>query len=278
MPAFVKLNNSLTRHILKTISWRMVGTIDTILVSWLVSGNIHTGLKIGGLEVGTKMLLYFLHERAWYKVRFGTPKSMAQTQEGNTHVVHQAMNVQREHRSALMSHKPLVVWMTGLSGSGKSTLANALMDRLHMQRIHTFSLDGDNVRLGLNKDLGFSNESRTENIRRVAEVAKLMADAGLVVVVSFISPFKADREQAKQIVGESDFVEVHVDCDLSECERRDIKGLYRKARQGEIKEFTGISSPYEAPEAPHMTVHTAKQSIEECTNQLSTFILHKIQA
>lgn len=278
MPVFVKLNSSLTRHILKTISWRVVGTIDTILVSWLVSGNMHTGLKIGGLEVGTKMLLYFLHERAWYKVRFGTPKAKSSTAENHRHVVKQVMTVQREHRGALMNHKPLVIWMTGLSGSGKSTLANALIDRLHMQRIHTYSLDGDNIRLGLNKDLGFSSESRSENIRRVAEVAKLMADAGLVVVVSFISPFKADREQARKIIGDLDFVEVHVDCDLAECERRDVKGLYQKARRGEINEFTGISSPYEAPENADITLHTAQQSINDCTNQLSTFILHKIQA
>jgi adenylylsulfate kinase len=272
----MKFNSSVTRHILKTISWRIVGTIDTMLVGWVVTGDIFVGMKIGGFEIATKMILYFLHERVWYNFKFGTTK--AQLDAANEHVTEQAMQVKREDRSLLMQHKPLVIWMTGLSGSGKSTLANALTKELQIKRIHTFSLDGDNVRLGLNRDLGFTAESRQENIRRVAEVAKLMADAGLVVVVSFISPYRADREQAKQIIGESDFMEVFVDCPLAVCEERDVKGLYKKARSGEIKDFTGIDSPYEAPLQADMTVSTATQTIETSVEQLSSFILQKIKA
>lgn len=272
----MKFNSSVTRHILKTISWRIVGTLDTMMVGWVVTGNILVGMKIGGFEIATKMILYFLHERVWYNFKFGTPK--AQLDNTTNNVVEQPMQVNREDRSHLMQHKPLVIWMTGLSGSGKSTLANALTKELQEKRIHTFSLDGDNVRLGLNRDLGFTAESRQENIRRVAEVAKLMADAGLVVVVSFISPFRADREQAKQIIGQSDFMEVFVDCPLAVCEERDVKGLYKKARNGEIKEFTGIDSPYEAPLQADITVSTATQSIETSVEQLSSFILQKIKA
>lgn len=272
----MNFNSSVTRHIFKTISWRVVGTIDTILIGTFISNDFVVGMKIGGFEVVTKMILYFLHERVWYQFKFGTPKAHPEVK--NQNVVKQVMQVQREDRSLLMQHKPLVVWMTGLSGSGKSTLANAITKELQIKRVHTFSLDGDNIRLGLNRDLGFTPESRQENIRRVAEVAKLMADAGLVVVVSFISPFRADREQAKQIIGESDFIEVFVDCPLNVCEERDVKGLYQKARKGEIKEFTGIDSPYEAPIQADMTLSTATQSIETSVEQLSSFILQKIKA
>jgi adenylyl-sulfate kinase len=272
----MKFNSSVTRHILKTISWRVVGTIDTILIGTFISNDFVIGMKIGGFEVITKMILYFLHERVWYQFKFGTPKAHPEVK--NQHVVEQAMHIQREDRSLLMHHKPLIIWMTGLSGSGKSTIANALTKNLQEQRIHTFSLDGDNVRLGLNRDLGFTAESRKENIRRVAEVAKLMADAGLVVVVSFISPFRDDREQAKQIIGSNDFVEVFVDCPLEVCESRDVKGLYQKARQGEIKDFTGIDSPYEAPLQADITIPTATQSLDMGVQQLSSFILQKIKA
>ncbi len=272
----MKFNSSVTRHILKTISWRVVGTIDTILIGTFISNDLVVGMKIGGFEVVTKMILYFLHERVWYQFKFGTPKAHPEVTHRN--VVEHTMHIQREDRSLLMQHKPLVVWMTGLSGSGKSTIANALTKHLQGKRIHTFSLDGDNVRLGLNRDLGFTAESRKENIRRVAEVAKLMADAGLVVVVSFISPFRADREQAREIIGSNDFVEVFVDCPLEVCESRDVKGLYLKARQGQIKEFTGIDSPYEAPLEADITIPTATQSLEVGVQQLSSFILQKIKA
>ncbi|CAI8011797.1 Adenylyl-sulfate kinase, partial [Geodia barretti] len=164
----------------------------------------------------------------------------------------------------LLNQKGSVIWFTGLSGSGKSTLANAVEQVLHQQRHHTYVLDGDNVRHGLNKNLGFSPEDREENIRRIGEVAKLFADAGTIVMTAFISPYCADRDQARALIAEDRFVEVFVDCPLDVCEERDTKGLYKKARAGEIKEFTGISAPYEPPLNPEVTVNTAALSIEEC--------------
>lgn len=156
--------------------------------------------------------------------------------------------ISQSDREKNKNQKALTIWMSGLSGSGKSTIANNLELSLNSMNYHTYILDGDNTRLGLNKDLGFSEEDRIENIRRVAEVCKLMNDAGLIVICSFISPFKKNRDQAREIIGEDKFIEVFVDTDLEICEKRDSKGLYKKARLGEIKEFTGISSPFEIPE------------------------------
>jgi adenylylsulfate kinase len=156
--------------------------------------------------------------------------------------------ISQSDREKQKSQKAFTIWMSGLSGSGKSTIANNLEFTLHSMSYHTYILDGDNTRLGLNKDLGFSEEDRIENIRRVAEVCKLMNDAGLIVICSFISPFKKNRDQAREIIGEDKFIEVYVDADLSTCESRDPKGLYKKARLGEIKDFTGISSPFEEPQ------------------------------
>lgn len=156
--------------------------------------------------------------------------------------------ISQSDREKNKNQKALTIWMSGLSGSGKSTIANNLELSLNSMNYHTYILDGDNTRLGLNKDLGFSEEDRVENIRRVAEVCKLMNDAGLIVICSFISPFKINRDQARDIIGEDRFIEVFVDTDLEICEKRDSKGLYKKARLGEIKEFTGISSPFEIPE------------------------------
>jgi adenylylsulfate kinase len=155
--------------------------------------------------------------------------------------------ISQKDRETIKSQKSLTIWMSGLSGSGKSTIANNLEFTLHSKNYHTYILDGDNTRLGLNKNLGFSEEDRIENIRRVSEVCKLMNDAGIIVICSFISPFKKNREQAKEIIGEDRFIEVFIDTDLSTCEMRDPKGLYKKARLGEIKDFTGISSPFETP-------------------------------
>lgn len=179
----------------------------------------------------------------------------------------QDSDVTKEIREKRLGQKAATLWFTGLSGSGKSTLANALEIQLTAIGKHTMLLDGDNIRMGLNRDLGFSDEDRTENIRRIAEVAKLMNDAGLIVLTSFISPFKQDRELARSIIGE-DFVEIYVNTPLEECERRDVKGLYKKARKGEIPVFTGISSPYEAPEQPEIQIDTSKCSVEEAMEQV----------
>jgi bifunctional enzyme CysN/CysC len=180
----------------------------------------------------------------------------------------QALDVTKEARVALKGHRPGVVWFTGLSGAGKSTIANALERRLHAMGCHTAALDGDNVRHGLNRDLGFTDADRVENIRRVAEVAKLMVDAGLLVLVSFISPFRADRDSARALVGGDEFVEVFVDTPLDVAERRDRKGLYRKARAGSLPHFTGIDSPYEPPQSPEVRIDTASSSVAESVEQI----------
>lgn len=176
-------------------------------------------------------------------------------------VIPHNFSITQEQRSRSKKHKPLLVWFTGLSGSGKSTIANALEKALFEKKIHTYLLDGDNVRKGLNNNLSFSPEDRTENIRRVAEVSHLMIDAGLVVIASFVSPYREDRENVKRIVGYNNFVEVFVNTHIEECERRDVKGLYAKARAGEIKDFTGVNSPYEAPMVPDVEVDTTMVSV-----------------
>jgi bifunctional enzyme CysN/CysC len=182
----------------------------------------------------------------------------------------QALDVTREARVAIKGHRPGVVWFTGISGAGKSTIANALERRLHALGCHTATLDGDNVRHGLNRDLGFTDADRVENIRRVAEVAKLMVDAGLLVLVSFISPFRAERDSARALVGDNEFVEVLVDTPLDVAERRDRKSLYRKARAGDLPHFTGIDSPYEPPQSPEVRIDTVASSVEESVEQIVT--------
>jgi len=180
----------------------------------------------------------------------------------------QAIEVSKSARAALKQQRARCLWFTGLSGSGKSTIANLLDKRLHAAGKHTYILDGDNVRHGLNRDLGFTEADRVENIRRVAEVARLMVDAGLLVIVAFISPFRTDRETARSLFNDGDFVEIYVDTPLEECERRDVKGLYAKARRGELKNFTGIDSAYEAPDAPEIRLRTLKAKPEVCVEQI----------
>jgi bifunctional enzyme CysN/CysC len=180
----------------------------------------------------------------------------------------QAVDVDKGARASIKGQAPRCLWFTGLSGSGKSTIANLVEKRLLAQGYHTYLLDGDNVRHGLNKDLGFTDEDRVENIRRVAEVAKLMVDAGLIVLVSFISPFRSERRMARSLMGAGEFVEVFVDTPIEECERRDVKGLYRKARAGQIPHFTGIDSPYEAPENPELHLKTTECSAEVLAEQI----------
>lgn len=180
-----------------------------------------------------------------------------------TNVVWHHGDIKKADREKQLNQKGIVLWFTGLSGAGKSTLAVALESYLHQQGKVCYRLDGDNVRHGLNKDLGFSDEDRAENIRRIGELAALFADAGLIVMASFISPFKEDRENARKAVAEGEFVEVYVECDLEHCELRDPKGLYKKARAGEIKDFTGIDSPYEEPETAEIRINTANATVEE---------------
>lgn len=192
----------------------------------------------------------------------------------NNIVWHDA-SVTKEERRKKNNYQSYVLWFTGLSGSGKSTLANALARYLYESNIQAYVLDGDNIRHGLNKDLGFTDEDRKENIRRIGEVSKLFVDSGQIVLTAFISPFREDRQQVKDILSENEFFEVYVKCSLDECEVRDPKGLYKKARNNEIKHFTGIDSPYEEPENPAITVDTEAQDIEESVKQIVNFLVEK---
>ena len=184
--------------------------------------------------------------------------------------------LQRKDREALLKQKGIMIWFTGLSGSGKGTLAIALERELYKQGILCRILDGDNIRSGINNNLGFSEADRTENIRRIAEVSKLFVDCGIVTIAAFISPTHAIRRMASEIIGEDDFLEVYVSTPIEECERRDVKGLYAKARRGEIKEFTGISSPFEAPEHPFISIDTSRQSLADSVKILLEAVPPKI--
>ncbi|WP_028783672.1 adenylyl-sulfate kinase [Thalassobacillus devorans] len=190
---------------------------------------------------------------------------------GSNIVWHQAAIETKDYRNK-NGHHSGVVWLTGLSGSGKSSIANQVNKKLYERSIQSYILDGDNIRHGLNADLGFKPEDRKENIRRIGEVAKLFADSGTIVLTAFISPYQEDRDRVRDIVESGDFLEVHVDCPLSECESRDPKGLYKKARNGEIKGFTGIDSPYEAPDSPELVLESNVYSVDECAEQLISFL------
>lgn len=183
--------------------------------------------------------------------------------------------VSREHREALNGHSGLTIWLTGLSASGKSTLAVEVEILLHAQGCRTYILDGDNIRHGLNKNLGFSPGDRSENIRRVGEVSKLFTDCGIITLTAFISPYKADRELVRSLFKKGDFVEVYVNCPISICEERDPKGIYRKAREGKIPFFTGISAPYEIPDNPEIQINTDQMPVDTCARLLKDFLVRK---
>ena len=189
-----------------------------------------------------------------------------------SNIVWHDQSVSKLKRAEHKNQKPCVLWFTGLSGSGKSTVANALEFELAKRGQHTFLLDGDNVRHGLNKDLGFSDADRVENIRRIGEVSKLFVDAGLIALTAFISPFRSDRQLVRDLLSETEFVEIHMDTPLATCEARDPKGMYKKARAGEIKNFTGIDSDYEAPQSAEIKLDTSVQSVHECVEQIVDYL------
>lgn len=193
----------------------------------------------------------------------------------STNVTWHDASVTKELRRKQNGHESTVIWFTGLSGSGKSTIANAVAKELYNRDIRNYVLDGDNIRHGLNKDLGFSEKDRTENIRRIGEVSKLFVDSGQFVLTAFISPFRADRQIVRDLLGEGEFIEVYIKCPLEECEVRDPKGLYDKARKGIIKNFTGIDSPYEEPEHPEIVLESSQFSVEECVEQVIDYLTTK---
>jgi adenylylsulfate kinase len=194
----------------------------------------------------------------------------------NDNIIWHKNVISKVDRQKLNQHKSIIIWFTGLSGSGKSTLANELEKALHCQGIRTYLLDGDNLRYGLNKNLGFSSEDRKENIRRIAEAGKMFVDAGVVVLAAAISPFESDRKAARELFEEGEFIEVYVKCTLEECETRDPKGLYKKARAGQIKEFTGISQTYEEPQNPELVLATSNQSLVETLEQLTAYVNERL--
>lgn len=195
------------------------------------------------------------------------------TSPSSANVVWHHATVTRARREAQNGHRGAIIWFTGLSGAGKSTLAHAVEEHLHQMGCRTFVLDGDNVRHGLCGDLGFSATDRVENIRRVGEVAKLFMEAGVIVLTAFISPFREDRNKVRAMVQPGEFVEIYCQCPVEVCEQRDTKGLYKKARAGEIGQFTGISSPYEAPDMPELVVNTSERSLQDCVLQVAAEVL-----
>jgi adenylylsulfate kinase len=190
----------------------------------------------------------------------------------NKNIIPHSHVITKKERQSSAGHSSLVVWFTGLSGSGKSTLAGKVEELLFKQGARTYILDGDNVRKGMNNNLGFSPEDRKENIRRIGEMSKLFVDAGIIVLTAFISPYRSDRKIVRQLLHPGEFIEVHVKCPVSVCEERDIKGLYKKARAGEIKDFTGISAPYEDPEKPEITVETNNMTIDKAAEKIYEYI------
>lgn len=276
------MRSSKILHLSKAITYRVPGTIFTILLVWVITGDPIIGLKIGALEVLFKLVIYYIHERVWYKINLGlserNSRKIKNAPAKSAFIVPQLFNVNKEAREGLLHQKGKVIWFFGLSGAGKSTLANSLEQELNNLRFKTFILDGDNLRVGLCKDLGFSEEDRVENIRRAGEVAKLIMDAGIVVLCAFVTPFDNDREALRKLIGKENIITVFVDCPLEECEKRDVKGLYKKAREGEIKNFTGISSPFEIPSQTSLTLKTALFSKQQLTDELLTFVKPMIEA
>ena len=192
--------------------------------------------------------------------------------KSETNIKWHNLTIDRNKLEEMRGHKGIVIWFTGLSGSGKSTLANAVNEALHFDGLSTYVLDGDNIRHGLCKDLGFSDEDREENIRRIGEVANLFMNAGIITITAFVSPFIRDRNNVREIIGSKDFIEVYCAADIDICERRDTKGLYKKARLGEIKDFTGISSPYEEPENPEIILDTGSLDLKKCVEKVINYL------
>jgi len=271
-------NESRLKSLIKGISWRIIGTIDTLFVAFIITGDTVKSLSIGGIEVFTKIFLYYLHERLWSRISeqfWKKTKGLFSFIKYKNHVFStEEWLVNRSDREKKNKHKGCVIWMTGLSGSGKTTIARHLEKKLFDEGYSSKILDGDVLRSGINADLAFSDNDRKENIRRTAEIAKVFAETGFITIVSLITPKEEYRFLARQIIGENDFHLIYVEASLEECERRDVKGLYAKARKGEIKDFTGVSSGngFEVPTNAHMILKTEKTNIEISIIQLLAYL------
>ncbi len=245
----------------KTLGCNEIGVCNIAIDNDIAFDSYHEGPLTGS---------FWLLDRKSHKPMAAGLIDFALRRAANIH--RQSMDVDKQARSVQKNQKPAILWLTGLSGSGKSTIANAVEQALVSRNRHTYVLDGDNVRHGLNQDLGFTDADRVENIRRIGEVAKLMVDAGLVVMTSFISPFRAERDMVRRLVDNGEFIEIFVDTPLEACAERDPKGLYKKAMAGEIKNFTGFDSPYEAPENPDIRLDTVNNSAEQCADQVMQYL------
>ena len=261
-------NESRLKSLIKGISWRIIGTIDTLFVAFIITGDTVKSLSIGGIEVFTKIFLYYLHERLWSRI---SERLWKKTQGlfsfikfKNYIFSTEEWLVNRIDREKKNEHKGCVIWMTGLSGAGKTTIARHLEKKLFDEGYLSKVLDGDVLRSGINADLAFSDNDREENIRRTAEIAKIFAETGFITIVSLITPKEEFRALAQQIIGEEDFHLIYVEASLEECERRDVKGLYAKARNGEIKDFTGVSAGnrFEVPVKYDLLVKTDNEEID----------------
>jgi len=273
-----KLDPLLKRNILKTLSWRLLGSSDTIFWSWIVTGSLSFGFKIGVTELLSKMLLYYGHERIWQNLKLGllprSKKNKIIKKINEPYLFKHSGKITREVREMQNRNSSFTIWLTGLSGSGKSTIASELESWIFEQGIMVYILDGDNTRLSINSDLSFSDEDRSENIRRVAEICKLFNDAGIIVIASFISPFIKDRKMAKRLIGDESFIEVFTDSSIETCRKRDTKGLYQLAIDGKLKNFTGISSAYQPPSSPDIHLCTDRISVQDCMTIVKQYLIY----
>jgi adenylylsulfate kinase len=275
-------NESRLKSLVKGISWRIIGTIDTLFVAFIITGDTIKSLSIGGIEVFTKIFLYYLHERLWSRISGRLWKKtqglFSFVQFKNYVFSTEEWLVNRIDREKKNDHKGCVIWMTGLSGAGKTTIARHLEKKLFEEGYLSKILDGDVLRSGINADLAFSDNDRKENIRRTAEMAKIFAETGFITIVSLITPKEEFRSLARQIIGEKDFHLIYVEASFEECERRDVKGLYAKARKGEIKDFTGVSAGngFEVPVKYDFLVKTDDEEIEGLVQLIFDYVEKKV--
>ncbi len=277
---FLQRNDPLLRrNFYKTISWNLAVLAGVIIVFFVLE-KFKFSMQFGVIILFLQIIGYYIHERCWQNAKLGLPTKseigLKVHNEVKANLFRHSGSINKTLRELSNRHKSRTIWLTGLSGSGKSTLSNEIEAWIFSNLGKVYVLDGDNTRLGINKDLSFSNEDRKENIRRVAEICRLFNEAGIIVIASFISPFEQDRKNAKSIIGEDNYIEIYLEASLFTCVQRDPKGLYQKALNGEIKDFTGVNSPYEIPEKPNLHLNTELLSIESCIDLIKNELKDKL--